>query len=322
MLPLPGKRHRKPRDVRDALRHDSDTPRRRRWPALLGALLVVAVLVAGGAGWWFTAGPGGKVAVPPLTGMAQAAAQQALRTAGLTSSATPSYSETAAAGTVMSTDPTVGRQVSKGAVVRLVVSRGPERYSAPTLVGTPASGVAAALEKAHLKQGSANQVFSETVPAGTVVSQDPEPGTTLKPGDPVTVVVSKGREPISVPDFTNKPLAQAKDGLAAAGFTTAEGTPVNSDTVPLGAVVSQSPQNGTLYRGDKVTLVASKGPVLVEVPKVVGQQRGAAAATLRAAGFQVSFNEVLGGFFGTVRGSDPAAGAMVPKGTTITLTIV
>jgi len=299
----------------------SDAPRR-RWPAVLGALLVAAVLLAGGAGWWFTAGPGAKVAVPRLSGLAQPAAEQSLRTAGLRSSVTATYSETAASGTVLSTDPAGGRQVSKGSAVTLVVSRGPERYTAPQLVGTPAADVAAALERAHLKPSSANQVFSETVPAGTVVSQDPEPGTTLKPGDPVTVVVSKGREPVSVPDFTGKPLAQTKDGLAAAGFTTAEGTPVNSDTVPQGAVVSQNPKDGTLYRGDKVTLVASKGPVLVEVPKVVGKQRGVAAAALRAAGFQVSFNEVLGGFFGTVRGSDPAAGTMVPKGTTITLTIV
>ncbi len=310
-----------PYDGPDTPYDGADTPRR-RWPAVLGALLVAALLVAGGAGWWFGSGPGAKVAVPKVSGLTQPAAEQSLRTAGLRSSVTPTYSETIASGTVVSTDPTGGREVAKGSAVALVVSRGPERYTAPPLVGTPAADVAAALERAHLKPSSANQVFSETVAAGIVVSQDPEAGTTLKPGDPVTVVVSKGREPLPVPDFTGKPLAQAKDGLAAAGLTTAEGPPVNSDTVPQGAVVSQSPKDGTLYRGDKVTLVASKGPVLVEVPKVVGKQRGVAAAALRAAGFQVSFNEVLGGFFGTVRGSDPAAGTMVPKGTTITLTIV
>lgn len=301
---------------------DSGAARRRRWPGILVAVLAVVVLAGGGAGWWFTAGPGGKVVVPTLSGLTQPAAEQALRSRDLSATVSQTFSETVAAGTVLSSDPNSGTSVAKSSRVALVVSRGPERYAAPTLVGTPASAVAAALEKANLKPGSANQVFSETVAAGTVVSQDPAPGTTLKRGDPVTVVVSKGREPIPVPDFSGKPAAQAKDGLAAAGFTAAEGTPVNSDTVPLGAVVSQTPSNGTLYRGDKVTLVVSKGPVLIAVPKVVGKQRGAAAAELRAAGFQVSFNEVLGGFFGTVRGSDPAAGTMVPKGTTITLTIV
>ena len=71
-----------------------------------------------------------------------------------------------------------------------------------------------------------------------------------------------------------------------------------------------------------MTIVVSKGPVLVAVPATTGKQRDEATALLKAAGFDVSYNLVLGGFFGTVRSSDPAAGTMVRKGATITLTIV
>ena len=43
----------------------------------------------------------------------------------------------------------------------------------------------------------------------------------------------------------------------------------------------------TLFKGDEIELVVSKGPPLVEVPNVVGQGVDAATATLRAAGFEV-----------------------------------
>ena len=70
------------------------------------------------------------------------------------------------------------------------------------------------------------------------------------------------------------------------------------------------------------TLTVSKGPVLVAVPATVGKQRDEAKAALEAAGFTVAINNVLGGYFGTVRAPSPAAGTLVRKGSTITLTIV
>ena len=71
-----------------------------------------------------------------------------------------------------------------------------------------------------------------------------------------------------------------------------------------------------------MTIVVSKGPVLVAVPSTVGKQRDEATRLLKAAGFQVAYNNVLGGLFNIVRASDPASGAMVRKGATVTLTIV
>ena len=71
-----------------------------------------------------------------------------------------------------------------------------------------------------------------------------------------------------------------------------------------------------------MTLVVSKGPVLVTVPDVVGQQLAQARGTLEAAGFKVTVRRALGGFFGTVRLQDPSGGSKAPKGSTVTLTIV
>ncbi len=52
-------------------------------------------------------------------------------------------------------------------------------------------------------------------------------------------------------------------------------------------MISQTPSSGTLVKGDTVKLVVSKGPVLVEVPKVEGSGTAAATQTLQAAGFEV-----------------------------------
>ena len=62
---------------------------------------------------------------------------------------------------------------------------------------------------------------------------------------------------------------------------------MNSDTVPLGRVISQDPSTGTGSKGDEIALVVSKGPVLVAVPKVRGMGLDAATQRLEAAGFQV-----------------------------------
>ena len=301
----------------------SSTGHRRRWvwAAVLSVLLVLAI-AGGGAAWWFTNGPGSMTRVPTLDRLTQAEAQAALQQADLRSSVTETFDEAAPSGTVMSADPGAGAEVRKLSTVGLTVSKGQERYAAPTLVGTAADAAVATLTAQHLVIGERQEEFSETVEGGKVIAQDPAAGTSLKPGDSVAVTVSKGRQPIAVTDVTGKPADQAKKALAEAGLTVKEGDQVNSDTVPAGSVVSQTPANGNLFKGDTVTIVVSKGPVLVAVPSTVGKQRDEATRLLKAAGFQVTYNNVLGGLFNIVRASDPASGAMVRKGATVTLTIV
>ena len=301
----------------------SSTGHRRRWvwAAVLSVLLVLAI-AGGGAAWWFTNGPGSMTRVPTLDRLTQAEAQAALQQADLRSSVTETFDEAAPTGTVISADPGAGAEVRKLSTVGLTVSKGQERYAAPTLVGTAADAAVATLTAQHLVIGERQEEFSETVEGGKVIAQDPAAGTSLKPGDSVAVTVSKGRQPIAVTDVTGRPADQAKKALAGAGLTVKEGDQVNSDTVPAGSVVSQTPANGNLFKGDTVTIVVSKGPVLVAVPSTVGKQRDEATRLLKAAGFQVTYNNVLGGLFNIVRASDPASGAMVRKGATVTLTIV
>jgi eukaryotic-like serine/threonine-protein kinase len=293
-------------------------PRRRRWwPAV-----VAAALIAGLTAWFFLLGPGATATVPSVQGRTQAEAVSAVRTAALDPRVTQAFSEKVAAGVVISTDPAAGTTVRRGTDVALVVSKGPERYAVPPVVGMTLAEATARIEDVNLEVGKVGKAFDEKVPEGQVVSAKPGPGASLKKGATVSLTVSKGRKPIEVPDLTGKDATKAARELSALGLKVDATKQQNSDTVGKGKVISQDPRDGTLFKGDKVTLVVSKGPVLVDVPNVVGQQLAQARTALEGAGFKVEVRRALGGFFGTVRLQDPSGGSKAPKGSTITLTIV
>jgi serine/threonine-protein kinase len=222
----------------------------------------------------------------------------------------------------MSTDPGAGTQVRRGTDVTVTVSKGPERYAVPNVVNKSKAEASEQIVAGKLVVGTVKEDYSETVAPGLVISVDPKVGTQLKRGAKVNLVVSKGRQPIEVTDWTGKPADQAIKDLTGKGLEVDATKQENSDTVPKGSVISQSPAGGTLYKGDKVTLVVSKGPVMVKVPDVTGKQAGEARAILEGAGFKVEEERALGGIFGTVHHTNPAANTEAPKGSVVTMVIV
>jgi serine/threonine-protein kinase len=289
-----------------------------RW---LWVALAVA-LVAGVSAWWFLAGPGSPTVVPRTVGLTYAKAQSLLEARHLDPVKVESFQEAVPKGQVVATDPGAGTQVRRGSTVVVRVSECPGRFAVPNRVGKSEAEATAHLTAATLTLGSLTEAYSETVAQGLVISVDPQVGTLLKRGDPVNIVVSKGRQPIPVTDFTGKPAAQAVDALTKAGLKVDATQQENSDTVPKGDVIRQSPSGGNLYTGDQVTIVVSKGPVLVQVPDVTGKQADVAQKILEAAGFVVQRQAILGGLFGTVHHTTPAAGSQAPKGSVVTMVIV
>ncbi len=292
---------------------------RRRWlPAALAALVGVAAV----AGWFFLAGPGASTTVPQVVSLSQAQAEQRLTRSHLSARVDQAFDERVKAGLVMTSDPGAGTDVHRGSTVRLTVSKGPERYSVPDLVRSSRAEAQRQLTAQRLRVGPVTQAYDETVPAGQVISTDPEARTSVKRDTSVALVLSKGREPIDVVDWTGRSADTAVTSLTNAGLTVDATAQENSATVPKGSVIRQDPASGTLYRGGKVTLVVSKGPEMVKVPDVERKQEDEARAILERAGFKVEVQRFLGGAFGTVRLQDPEGGSMAPKGSTVTLTVV
>ncbi len=288
------------------------------------SLLLAILLVAGiGLGaWWF--GWERYTTTPGVLGLDEAAASAELESAGLEADAgTPAYSENVEAGLVIATDPEPGGKVLDGGSVTLVLSLGPERYDVPDLAGQSEDQAQDALAATKLAFGKSVGRWSETVPEGQVIRTSPKTGTTLKPGATVDLVLSRGRKPITVKDWRGKPFDTAKAALEKRGLEVAVSGEVYSDTAPEGEVISQDPTTGTLHRGDTVSFSVSLGPELVEVPSVRAMGVDAATDLLEGLGFVVETKQAdiyLG--VGYVSSSDPAAGEQVPRGSTITLSIV
>ena len=288
---------------------------------LMLSLLFVAGI--GGGAWWF--GWARYTTTPGVLGMSESAATKKLEDAGLSvKTADPAFSESVAKGKVIKTDPGPGGKVLSGGSVSLILSLGPERYDVPDLRGMTEAQAQDALASTRLEHGSSREKWSEQVPQGQVIGSSPATGTTLKPGDTVDLVLSKGRKPIKVKDWTGKPLANARAWLDRKSLTAEVSEERFSDDVPTGAVISQDPATGTLFRGDTMAGVGAearrRGPELIEVPGTRARGVEEATEALEALGFEVRTEKTstyIG--LGIVYSSDPGGGEMAPKGSTITL---
>jgi len=285
-------------------------------------LILLLLLTAAAASWFFLFGPGGSTTVPRVVGSTSQVAERALATAHLNPTVVQSFDETVRAGVVIAADPAAGREVGRGSTVTLTVSRGPERYAVPPLAGHSRAEAENRLVEARLTVGRVSLAFSETVAQGQVISTSPAADTSVKRATAIALVISRGRQPIVLQDWTGKPAKAAVKALSDAKLKVDATKQDWSDTVPKGSVISQTPATGTLFQGDTVTLVVSKGPELVPVPEVIGKQENEATSILVGLGFKVKIERAFGGFFGTVRLQSVAGGTTAPRGTTITLTVV
>ncbi|BCW66580.1 serine/threonine protein kinase [Arthrobacter sp. NicSoilB4] len=295
-------------------------PRRRGLLWIL--VLVIAALLAGGAGWFFGMGPGSPGTIPELANKTVAEAQDLLRTAGFQSTTKDVFDDDVAPGLVVVSEPAAGEVIRKFQPVSLAVSKGPELFPLPELTGKSLDEAKTALNGAGMALGNISETFDESAPAGTVLAQAPRSGNPVRHGTPVDLTVSKGPQPIPVPDVRGQEQGAAVKALEAAGLkAVVSPETVNDRRVPKGAVVAQDPATGNLTKGGSVTLTISKGPKLVEVPSFIGKQVTEARKALEDLGFEVQVEEFLGGFFGTVRDQNPV-NKQVPEGSVITLTVV
>ena len=290
------------------------------WIVLVVLLLVVAGV--GGHWWWTEYGPGSYLTMPETTGRTLTDVQADLDALGLHTQVEEEFSDDVDTGSVTRSDPEGGSSVHKRAEVQLYVSKGVDMKTVPELTGKSQDEAQHSLTEAGLTVGAITDAYSEDVPQGQVISQSVAAGTSLAHDSAVDIVLSKGRQPLTVPTLSGLSASAAKSAIEDLGLVAAP-TDAYSDTVAEGQVISQQTREGsTLHRGDSVAYTVSKGPEKVAIPDVVGLQREEARSRLESAGFTVKEEAVLGGFFGTVRSSDPAAGTMTKKGSTVTITIV
>ncbi|GAA3561906.1 Stk1 family PASTA domain-containing Ser/Thr kinase [Microlunatus spumicola] len=317
----PRSRFRPPADdpQRVAARREREARRRRRgWLALILVLLLTTAAAV--TGWYLTEGR--FTSAPALTTLTRSDAAAVAERADLAVDFSDGYSETVPVGEVVSTEPAPGARLRKGTHIEAVLSRGPERFAMPSVVGLTQDAATAQLRAGNLKVGKVTSRWSATVAKGVVLGAGQDPGASLKRDTAVPLVVSGGPQPVKLADWTGKDADKAVAALKKAGLVPVV-TTATSDEVPAGDVVSQDPPPGDLVKGDEVRLVESKGPVLVTVPNVRAMGIRKAEETMKAAGFSTRSKKAtnyLG--LGYVVTSSPGGGKQAPKGSTITLYLV
>lgn len=286
---------------------------------------IIAVLLAvalGIGGWYALVGPGSRIVVPSVVGASVEEATAALEPLGLRSEVTEKrFDEDIAAGKILESNPSGGDKIDAGGIVKLIISKGQERYVIPVLTGLTPEAAIKTLTSQPLKSAGIVEEFNSTIPKGLVISTNPSNGQKVKRDTPVTVIVSKGVEEIALTTYVGQSADQAQNELTDAGFNV-ESSFAYSETVAAGAVISQTPSGVvSAPKGSTITLVVSKGSKFVFIPNVYSIETSKAMATLKDIGLKVKVRSIGKKSVKYVTNVSPKVGAKVLRGTVVTITV-
>jgi serine/threonine-protein kinase len=290
--------------------------RRNRYIAMLLAITL------GITGWYLLIGPGSRVVVPSTVGASQSEVNAALSPLGLTSIVVERrYSEEIPAEHVIESDPEGGGRIDQGGSVKLVLSKGPERYTIPSLTGLTPEAALALLAKIPVSVAPTLEVFSATTPKGFVISSEPSAGTKVKRDASVSITVSKGIEQVALASYVGKSGEQALNELTDAGFKVVS-TYSFSETKLAGEVLSQKPAGGaTADKASTITLVISKGTEFAYIPNLYSIEEAKAVKALQDLGLKVSVKKIGKKTVKKVTNMTPKVGTKVKRGSTVTITV-
>lgn len=237
----------------------------------LVALALLVVIAGGGWGGWrafssYLNVP--EVIVPSLVGKpysvaARLAAEARLRVELIEEA----YSPTVPAGAVVSQDQPPGKQVKVGRVIGVVVSLGPEMIAVPDVQRRSLVEARVMIDQARLRIGELRETYNDEVKSGFIISQDPQPGARIIRGQPVNLLVSKGRRIIEMPQLIGRSLTEARRVLQELGMTLREVTTVPTSDLEPGIVVDQTPPPRTkITPQDAVSVRVSVRPGEEQTP--------------------------------------------------------
>lgn len=283
--------------------------------------LAMAVIV-GIVGWYVLIGPGSRVVVPSTVGASQLEVSAALEPLGLTSLVVEKqFSEEIPEGRVIQSIPEGGGRIDQGGTVKLIVSKGPERFVLPAVAGLTPQAAQNLIGKLPLVIQPLAEEFSTTVPKGYVIDSNPPTGEKVKRGSSVIIRVSKGIEQIALASYIGKSADQALNELQEAGFAVTS-TYEYSESRLAGEVVSQKPAGGgTADKGSKVSLVISKGSGYAFIPNVFSIEEAKAVAALKDLDLKVVVKKIGKKTIKKVTNVSPKVGTKVKRGSTVTITV-
>ena len=290
--------------------------RRNRWIAL-GLAVSLGVF-----GWYALIGPGSRVVVPSTVGATQSEVKSVLDPLGLTFVVLEKrYSEEIPEGYVIESSPAAGKRVEQGGSIKLIISKGPERYLIPQLTGLTPEAAKNLISKFPIKVEPIVEEFNTEIPKGYVIDSNPAAGEKVKRNSKFIIVVSKGIEQVAIASYVGKSAEQALNELTEAGFDVKSKYDF-SETRLSGEVISQKPEGGKeADKGSKVELIVSKGSQFAYIPNIFSIDEAKAVQTLKDLGLKVTVKKIGKKAVKKVTAVSPKVGSKVKRGSTVTITV-
>jgi serine/threonine-protein kinase len=279
-------------------------------------------ITLGVVGWYALVGPGSRVVVPSTVGGTQQEVKAALEPLGLTFVISEKrYSEDIAEGRVIDSQPEAGGRVEQGGSVKLIISKGPERYLIPKLVGLTPQAATKVISELPLDLQPVKEEFNQKIPQGYVIDSIPAAGEKVKRNSKVYILVSKGIEQIALASYIGKTSDQAVNELTDAGFDVKPKYDF-SETLLAGEVISQKPEGGkTADKGSKIEIVISKGSQFAYIPNIFSIDENKAVQALKDLGLKVTVKKIGKKAVKKVTAISPKVGSKVKRGSTVTITV-
>lgn len=166
-------------------------------------------------------------------------------------------------GTILEQDVKAGDTVKRGSQINVVIAgKGDstsEMVKIPSVIGKTKSSAKSTLESAGFSVTFEYGDYNDSVAADVVTAQSPSAKKQAAKGSTVTVTLSPGQKPITVPNVVGASQSHAESALAGAGLKYTYADSQYSDTVPAGNVISQTKSGETVAAGTTITLTLSKG---------------------------------------------------------------
>ncbi|MCD6351906.1 MAG: Stk1 family PASTA domain-containing Ser/Thr kinase, partial [Armatimonadetes bacterium] len=218
-------------------------PGKPQW-LLMSIALIFAVLLIVGVAWltkhaFYPGEVPSLVQVPSVKGLTLHEAKQKLSKYGLEAGkVTYQESDLYEVGTVIEQRPRMGSTVEKGTEVTLVINRGKATVPMVDVRGMTLDDAITRLERAGLTLGNVERRYDDSLPKDRVIEQAVEPGTGVEKGQPIDLVVSKGKQPPPQPE----PQPGVTDDTT--GDTGEDADDQEAETYPDVDVQDQTPDRG------------------------------------------------------------------------------
>jgi eukaryotic-like serine/threonine-protein kinase len=213
--------------------------------------------------------------------------------------------------------------VAGAIALALLAGAGGGRVTVPYVVGQTELAASTKLRRIGLVPVASTEA-SASVTSGLVIRQTPPLGARVSKGARVSIVVSSGPGSTALPAVEGLTTAEALHNLRAAGFKPTTRSQ-SSATIARGRAIGTDPPTGTETQlGSTVVVLVSSGPAQLRVPEVVGESQKGAEGSLTNAGLTVGPITTVPSTSqspGSVLSQSPSAGASVPAGSPVSLTV-